>query len=104
MKKTPISKTELTPDEVVVVAYMHLLRGLEEHDLAALLDLNSGRISEAVTAIRWASENHKMIYRHVAKRKKLAKARAAATSEAPVKMLTDSALWPAGNGHYDGSD
>ena len=102
-------KVSFTPDEVIQIAHGHLIGGIHQHLLASMFAMDSGRVAEVVVALRWAAENHKLIYRHVAKRKKLDKAAAAMrepqdAAQAPVKMLVGNALWPAGNGHYDGSD
>lgn len=48
---------DLTPKERITVAYLHYVRGIYQEDLAAAYDVNSGRISEACTAIKHASEN-----------------------------------------------
>jgi hypothetical protein len=71
MKKS--EKTALTPDEVLRVAYASIIRRIDQDDLAALLDVNSGRVAEAIIAIRWAINNHKAIYRHSRRRKVEAK-------------------------------
>ena len=52
-----MSKTDLTPQERITVAYLHYVRGIMQEDLAAVFDVNSGRISEACTAI-WYGANH----------------------------------------------
>ena len=39
--------TELTPEQKITIAYMHYIRGIQQQDLAAMYNVNSGRISEA---------------------------------------------------------
>ena len=48
------TKGSLTPEEKIKVAHFHLIVGWKQHDLAAFLGVNSGRIAEAVTAVRKA--------------------------------------------------
>jgi hypothetical protein len=57
-------KTALTPDEVLRVAFAHLLYGVDQHALAMLFTVNPGRIAEAVKAIEWAMNNHMTIYKN----------------------------------------
>src|SRR5262245_51280049 len=47
-------KTDLTPHEKIKVAYFHLLRGIAQHTLADMFDVNGGRVAEAVGAVRKA--------------------------------------------------
>ena len=47
-------KTQLLPLEALTVAYFHFVKGYPQHDLAAMFSVNSGRVSEACTAIRHA--------------------------------------------------
>jgi hypothetical protein len=86
-------KTALTPDEVLRVAYADIIRDIDQDDLAALLNVNSGRVAEAVIAIRWAMHNHKLIYRHIQKqkngRKKLAVAEVAENGQGTMKFIED---------------
>lgn len=52
-------KTDLTVEERIIVAYLHHIRGVEQQDLAAAYNVNSGRISEACTALAMAAQNPK---------------------------------------------
>jgi hypothetical protein len=47
-------KTSLTNEEKIKVAFFHLVKGYPQHDLAALFEVNAGRVAEAVTTIRTA--------------------------------------------------
>ena len=53
----------LTPKQVVQVAHGHLIYGVGIATLTSLFATNQGRVSEAITVIRWAAENHMDIYR-----------------------------------------
>lgn len=64
-------KTELTPREVLVVAYQHLIVGTDQHKLAAQFNINQGRINEAIKVIKEACENHRL--HHAARRGKKVK-------------------------------
>ena len=46
-------KTHLTPDEKLRAAYAYLINDIEQH-IASLFGVNSGRIAEAVMAVRAA--------------------------------------------------
>lgn len=48
-------KTALTPREKLKAAYMHDVRGVAQHILADMFEVNAGRIAEAVTAVRKAT-------------------------------------------------
>jgi hypothetical protein len=48
-------KTALTPAERIKCAYLHLVRGIAQHDLAVAFEVNMGRVNEAVIAIKKAS-------------------------------------------------
>jgi hypothetical protein len=50
-------KTQLNPQEKLLVAYMHECRHIEQQDLAVIFNVNSGRINEAIMAIRKAIYN-----------------------------------------------
>jgi len=63
-------KVSLDPEEVLRIAAAHLLMGVHQHTLASMWGTDSGRVAEAVIALRWAAEHHKLIYRHVNKGKK----------------------------------
>ena len=47
-------KTELTPREKLKVAYFYFIRGVAQHVLADMFEVNAGRINEAVNAVRQA--------------------------------------------------
>jgi len=49
-------KTKLEPAEQLTCAYFHLICGMAQQDLASLFRVNSGRVNEAVTAVRDALE------------------------------------------------
>ena len=58
-----MKKQSLTPEEVIRVAYGNLV-GLVEHPiLAAIFCVNQGRVAEAIQAIRYTMEHHKLVYR-----------------------------------------
>jgi hypothetical protein len=63
------SKKSLTPEEVLIVTHGVMTYGIPQHHLAGLYGVDSGRIAEAVVAMRWAMENHRIIYKHVQKLK-----------------------------------
>ena len=63
------AKKSLTETEVLQVAHAVLVCGVSQHHLAGMFGVDSGRVAEAVVAVRWAAENHKTIYRHVRKRR-----------------------------------
>jgi hypothetical protein len=44
------------------VAYGHYCLGLDQHDLAALMGVNAGRVAEACVAVRLAVENPQKAY------------------------------------------
>ena len=50
-------KTALTPAERIKCAYLHLVRGAPMQDLAVAFEVNIGRVSEAVAAIKRVSED-----------------------------------------------
>ena len=56
-------KTELTPQEVVIVAHAHLICGIDQHVLAAMYGVNPGRVNEACVVMREAAGKHKKLYR-----------------------------------------
>lgn len=58
MKEKPYmeTKTALTPAERLKVSVAVLVDGWDQHRVAALMGVNQGRVSEAVTAIRVALE------------------------------------------------
>jgi hypothetical protein len=48
------SKTELTPREKIKVAYFYFVRGVAQHVLADMFEVNAGRINEAISVVREA--------------------------------------------------
>lgn len=54
MKRGHKPKTSLTPEEKIKVAYLHDIRGLEQHVLADVFGVNAGRIAHAVKVVRQA--------------------------------------------------
>lgn len=44
-------RTSLTFEEKITVAWAHYVRGIAQQDLAALYNINQGRISEACKAV-----------------------------------------------------
>jgi hypothetical protein len=53
----------LTPEQILRVANAHILDGIDQHKLASLFGVNQGRIAEAVGAVRYAMDNHALIYK-----------------------------------------
>lgn len=49
-----VPKTELTPREKLKVAYFYLVRGVAQHVLADMFEVNAGRVAEAVEDVRAA--------------------------------------------------
>ena len=47
-------KTALTSEEKLKAAYFHIVRGVDQHVLADMFNVNPGRIAEAVSAVRVA--------------------------------------------------
>ena len=47
-------KTSLTPEEKIEVAYWNIVRGFNQHDIAAMKGLNAGRVAEACSLIKTA--------------------------------------------------
>ena len=46
------TKTALPFEEKITVAWAHYVKGYPQHDLAAIYNVNAGRVAEACTAIR----------------------------------------------------
>lgn len=46
------NKTALTFEEKITVAWAHYVKGYPQHDLAAIYNVNAGRVAEACTTIR----------------------------------------------------
>lgn len=51
---TDQNRTSLTFEEKVIVAWAYHVRGITQQDLAALFNINQGRISEACKAVERA--------------------------------------------------
>jgi ParB-like chromosome segregation protein Spo0J len=51
------NKGALTPVERVKAAYLRLVRGTEINDLAVAYEVNPGRVTEAITAIKLAADD-----------------------------------------------
>ena len=47
-------RQELTPQEKLQAAYLHLIEGVEQQLLATIFRVNNGRVNEAVMAVRAA--------------------------------------------------
>lgn len=47
-------KTALTPEEKLRAAYAHLINGVDQHVIASLFAVNSGRVAEAIADVRKA--------------------------------------------------
>jgi hypothetical protein len=60
---------DLTPLERIMVAFGHYARGIPQDDLAALMNVNAGRINEACLAIMKAATAPKAIRKYGEKRK-----------------------------------
>ena len=52
MTRTEERKTALTEKEAVKAAYLHIVRGWTQSDIAVAFEVNIGRVNEAITAIR----------------------------------------------------
>ncbi len=57
-------KESLSPEEVIMAVVMHR-DGAENQQIARWFGINQGRISEAIQAMEWASQNHMQIYKIV---------------------------------------
>jgi hypothetical protein len=44
----------LSPEEKLRVAHAHIINRIEQHHIASLFGVNSGRVAEAVAAVRKA--------------------------------------------------
>lgn len=58
-----MKKQSLMPEEVLRVAYGNLVGMVEHPVLAAIFCVNQGRVAEAIQAVRYTMENHKLVYR-----------------------------------------
>lgn len=50
-------KTQLEPHEKLSCAYLYLVRGISQHDLTAIYNVNQGRVNDAIKdvmrAVKW---------------------------------------------------
>lgn len=83
-------KKSLTPNEVLIVANAALVSGVFQHHLAAMYGVDSGRIAEAVVAIRWAAENHRKVYRHIQIMKKRKLKLVVENKDDQLKLIQDT--------------
>lgn len=52
-------KTQLTPNERIKAAYLHYVKGTEQHTIAIAFEVNVGRVNEACLAIKFAADDPK---------------------------------------------
>jgi hypothetical protein len=57
------AKKELTPREVLIVAYANLIERIDQHKLAGMYGVNQGRINEAIKVMQWAADNHRQLHK-----------------------------------------
>lgn len=57
-----MSNGHLSNEQILRAAVGHILDGIDQHKLAAVMGVNQGRINEAVKAVEWAIANHKTAY------------------------------------------
>jgi len=55
MKRGHENKTSLTPREKIKAAYAYEIMGIAQHDIAALFEVNQGRVADAIKAILHAA-------------------------------------------------
>lgn len=55
MKRGYENKTSLTPREKIKAAYAYEIMGIAQHDIAALFEVNQGRVADAIKAILYAA-------------------------------------------------
>lgn len=53
----------LTPEQILSCGVLHLVHGIELAVIAEAFHVNQGRVSEAVTVMRYATEHPKDVYR-----------------------------------------
>jgi hypothetical protein len=76
--------------EVLRVVHASEMLNIDQHKLAAMYGINAGRIAEAVVTLRWAAENHKMLYRYIQRLKgRHRKAEGAKKEEEAVAVAVD---------------
>lgn len=54
MQDNAHTRTSLTFEEKIIVAWSYHVRGIAQQDLASIFNINQGRISEACTAVERA--------------------------------------------------
>lgn len=54
------NRTSLTFEEKIIVAWSYHVRGISQQDLAAIFNINSGRISEACKTVERALKEEKV--------------------------------------------
>ena len=54
------NRTSLTFEEKITVAWAYHVRGISQQDLAAIFNINSGRISEACKTVERALKEEKV--------------------------------------------
>jgi hypothetical protein len=84
MKNDDEPEKALSRKEVLRVVFGSEVLNIDQHKLASLYGINSGRIAEACAALSWAAENHKTLYRHVSRLNKRKKAKTAEEIEADI--------------------
>lgn len=57
---TEQNRTSLTFEEKIIVAWSYHVRGISQQDLAAIFNINSGRISEACKTVERALKEEKV--------------------------------------------
>lgn len=53
-RKGYVSKTDLTTREKIKVVYFYFIRGVAQHVLADMFEVNAGRIAEVIATARQA--------------------------------------------------
>lgn len=52
--KSPFGAGNLTPEQKLQAGYWHLIRGVDQHIIAEMFQVNPGRVAEAVKSVRSA--------------------------------------------------
>ena len=69
MKKTDtpfldeVEGKKIKAEDVMRIAFGHLILGVKQSDIAAMYGVNSGRVAEIVVAMRYASSIHMELYK-----------------------------------------
>jgi len=53
--------SNLTPEQAITAAYMHYCRGITQEDLAAVFNVNQGRVNEFCKAIKMAADDPRAV-------------------------------------------